>query len=323
MSCVILMKVLKDRQLRFLQRLIGRIEASWSGCNTLGPLDFFIINTGLPNYELTQKNVNFEYIPSKKFSHGGARNLIARKSRAKFVVYLSSDIGILPNSSNDVFCEMCRLLEKGNEVAAVFARQVSWPTASLETRIKHNHFYPPRSRVNKISSNQAIPFSTAFFSNVCAMYRRDLLLTYPFDPGLIIAEDLEWNIRILKKGYTTRYLGTHFVFHSHDFKILGEFRRMVDDGFSKRQISQKHHTKDFQDNSRFFLYALKYIWKSPELTRSQKIRHSVNVFMENIIRSLGYLIGRYLFSHKWPKKLKEVSSSTYHFASLVKCVDNY
>lgn len=95
---------------------------------------------------------------------------------------------------------------------AVVARQVPWPTADRVTRARLRAWTPPAH------GHRPSPM----LDNVCALYRREVLLADPFD-DVPIAEDWHWGRR-----HRIGYLPDAPVVHSHERRFRSSFSRTRD-----------------------------------------------------------------------------------------------
>lgn len=317
LTIVVLTKLRRKRDLHLIRNLVAQVNNFWK--RDQESLSFIVINTGKTDLSFGIPNLETLNISARFFTHGGARNAAARKTPARYVMFLSADVSLSQKYSQNLFQTIIRILEQNSDYAGMFIRQVAPESAPVETRIKHAFFYPDKNRVNEIkhpSAGNPIPFEEAFFSNAASVIRRRVLLENPFDPSLLIAEDLDWAISILRQDWKLFYLGEKGVIHAHDFHHFEEFRRMVDDGFSKREITRKHNLANFQYQGKYFFTAIKHMWNMKGVGTWRRVKKILSIVLQNILKTAGFLMGFYFFSKKWPKKLKGLISSTHHYAKL-------
>ena len=81
-----------------------------------------------------------------------------------------------------------------------------------------------------------------YFPMLIPQSRKDILLRYPFDNDIIVTEDHEWAIRILKDGYAILYNSNASVFHSHSYNLKSLFKRYFDIGVSYNNICPNNIT---------------------------------------------------------------------------------
>ncbi len=309
-SIIIPTKILREETSVKINTLIKLIFNSWEGDPS--KIEILVINSSSwPNFKNTYKNVNYIVIPPQTFNHGRTRNLGAEKANGKYIAFITDDV--FP--TRGVFNEMSNRLASDELIAGVFTCQRPQKNASLLTQIKQEFYYPQKSRINSVKSSPQVSFSVGFFSNCCSMIPRDLLLKYPFNDALLMSEDLEWAIRMLKLGFKTYYLTHPFVYHSHEFNAIKEFRRMVDDGYSKRQIAKISKISNIRENSTFFMQSFRVIIKKNDLSLSKKLIFLIGNLFQNIIRSMGYVVGYYLYSEKWLLPVKKRLSGFYNLKS--------
>lgn len=176
-------------------------------------------------------------IPAGKFSHGRARNLGVREARGAWVILMTQDA--LPVGPD----WLARLLEPFNDatVAATFSRQVPYEDANpMESFFLSQHFPDGEPSVRRREAGRPLAFHDVFFSNVSAAYRRDLLLSNPFDEDLIMSEDQQLSRDLLNAGYAVVYQPRSVVRHSHDYSLLSVFRRYFDSVYSIRVLFPAH-----------------------------------------------------------------------------------
>ncbi len=177
--------------------------------------------------------VELHQIAQREFSHSKTRNLGARLSKGKFIVFLTQDA--TPADS----CWLERLLHPFGElpgVAGVFSRQIPRPGSDLLEANDLRMYFPNRRQVKSFpgdsKSFREKIWNYIQFSNASGAYDRDLLLQNPFDESLSMAEDQEWAKRMLEKGYTIVYEPESIVLHSHELSCKGKYDRNYQMGAS-------------------------------------------------------------------------------------------
>ncbi|PWT91518.1 MAG: hypothetical protein C5B54_05135, partial [Acidobacteria bacterium] len=239
------------------------------------PKETVVIDSGSTDHTLDilqSFEVRLHKIPNSEFSHSKTRNLAVRISNSNFIVFLTQDA--TPADS----CWLEQLLlpfQKYENVAGVYGRQAPRPSADpLEANDLRIGFPPERKfkTLPKDGFNQNNVWQLIHFSNASSAYRRELLMSNPFREDLEMAEDQEWAMRMMKKGYSFVYEPESIVLHSHDFTLT-----------QKRE-------RDFRMGRSFaqFLYPL-----------VGKRHFPLGECLYHIYSDAGYMNGHHQFSAKW------------------------
>ncbi len=178
------------------------------------------------------------WISISNFSHGGARNLGARESKGRFVVFLSQDAVPIDNYWLD------NLLKPFDnpKVAATFARQTPNADANpMECYFLQTHFPQESMIYQPFEPGKDLVFrQDVFFSNVSSAARAEILRQFPFDESLIMSEDQQFARDVLLGGYRIVYTADAVVRHSHHYSWMQTLRRYVDSAYSLTQIFANH-----------------------------------------------------------------------------------
>ena len=206
---------------------------------TLAPAEIILVDSNSKDRtrEIAGSWPKARVIPIPEFSHGKARNMGAREARGEFVVLTTQDA--LPANP----CWLQNLLAPFDDprVAAAYSRQVPRPNASpMERFFLQTHFPPGDSERRARHPGETLTFARAFFSNVSAAIRRDLLLKYPFDESLIMSEDQQVSRDLMNAGYAVIYAPESIVTHSHNYSLRTCFKRYFDSVYSLTQIFPEH-----------------------------------------------------------------------------------
>lgn len=204
------------------------------------PREILAIDSGSTDATLDilgKAQVALHQIPQSDFSHSRTRNLAAGRAGGCYVVFLTQDA--TPADS----CWLERLLHSFSDyprVAGAFSRQASRPGASLlEANDLHLYFKSVRQIKTYPDSPEYFRqhvWDYIQFSNVSAVYNRELLLANPFDESLAMGEDQEWAKRMLEKGYAIVYEPESVVLHSHDHSFAQKRNRSRQMGTSFSQF---------------------------------------------------------------------------------------
>jgi rhamnosyltransferase len=173
----------------------------------------------------------------RDFSHGRARNLGAREAKGEIVVMMTQDV--MPADRNWL-ARLLQPLEENNTVAA-FSRQIPRPDASpMERFFLADRFPDGPIIVKRKSGNKPAILEQAFFSDVSAAFRREVLLKYPFDETLIMSEDQQFSRDVQEAGYAVAYQPSSIVIHSHNYTLRAAFKRYFDSVYSLTVIFKSH-----------------------------------------------------------------------------------
>lgn len=188
------------------------------------------------------KGLEVRHITKEEFDHGATRNLLMSLSDADICVCMTDDA--VPADR--------RLIEKllagfekkgpeGEEVIAVYARQLADRNCGEAERFTRVFNYPEESRVKTAADIETLGIKAFFASNVCCAYRRDLFLKQGgFTSRTIFNEDMIFAAGALKAGYAVCYEADAKVVHSHNYSCMQQLRRNFDLG-----VSQADHPEVF------------------------------------------------------------------------------
>lgn len=177
--------------------------------------------------------------------------------------------------------------EPGTLIAA-YARQLPYEDADTAEKLSRSFNYSDEPLVKSQKDFQRLGIKTYFCSNVCAAYRRDLLLELGgFPKDMIFNEDMVFAGRALQAGYRIRYTPEAEVYHSHNYGCMAQFHRNFDLG-----VSQAQHPEIFSGTSsegegmRYVKAVTARLWENRELLQ-------IPVFAARCaFRLAGYRLGK-------------------------------
>jgi rhamnosyltransferase len=168
-------------------------------------------------------------IPAHEFSHGAARNLGARLAKGELLVFISQDAHPLDETWLE---RLTGPLREDPSVAGVYGRQLPHPGATPPERYFLDFLYGAQPRHQRAAATHELTMETTLFSNVNAAMRRELWERFPFVEDIIMSEDQDWSRRVLLDGFVVVYEPAAAVRHSHNYTLVGAFRRFFDSGAS-------------------------------------------------------------------------------------------
>jgi len=176
-------------------------------------------------------------VPISEFSHGRARNLGVGEAKGEIVVLLTQDA--LPVDGKWLAGLLAPFSDP--QVVASYSRQVPHADANPMERFFLQRRFPPGPPVRREKRGDApLMLEDVFFSNVSAAIRREVLLSHPFDEGLIMSEDQQFSRDVIAAGHAVVYQPESVVIHSHDYSLATCFRRYFDSVYSLTLIFPQH-----------------------------------------------------------------------------------
>jgi glycosyltransferase involved in cell wall biosynthesis len=200
-----------------------------------GPVQTIVVDSGSTDGtpEASEKaGALVKRIRPKEFHHARTRNEAVPLAIYDRVVFMVQDA--IPCSS-DWLSSLAKGLDETG-AAAVYTSQVPHDHASLYARFETESIRRARGekailqRLESLEAFHAMPYEEAYrriaLDNVCAMYRKELLLGAPF-PEVDFGEDMAWSFRMLLSGQTIGYDPRIQVRHSHDRSPEYAFGRQI------------------------------------------------------------------------------------------------
>jgi rhamnosyltransferase len=183
--------------------------------------------------------IRFYKIDKWEFGHGKTRNFGARVAKGEYVVFVTQDA----TPSNEFWLEeLVKHLDEPH-IAASFSRQIPRDSVDAAQEFFYSTMYPAYAR--KITKQNMGDGEGILLSNASSAFPKEVLLTNPFAEDILMSEDLEWALRLLKKNYQIHYASKSQVNHSHTGSVLTIFKRYFDFGVSHTEIRKKHGNVSF------------------------------------------------------------------------------
>lgn len=156
-----------------------------------------------------------------------ARQLGADKSSGSHVFYVDSDVILTGNSLQEMMSEM-----EGRGYAGINAQIVSFETTNYWEWAEDQHF---RMMFNKEGERASI-------STMAAIYKRDTILHYKFDPFFTGAgEDSDLCYRLRRDGFVLG-VSSAFAYHQHRASAKSFIRQRIWYGRGRARFFWKHRS---------------------------------------------------------------------------------
>lgn len=215
-----------DKPGRYLPKLVETILAQ-----TTKPDELIVVNSSLEDISGSLQRdlpITFIHIPPESFDHGGARNLGARQSKGRILVFLTHDA--LP-SSKDWLDRLIEPLRMDERIAAVYGRQLPRRGASPLEVFSRSFNYGDEPIVKSKTSIPHLGIKTFFFSNVCSAIKRPAFEEVSgFPEPIVMNEDMALAAKLIMANYKIAYEPRATVIHSHAYSLQQQFSRYFDIG---------------------------------------------------------------------------------------------
>ncbi len=255
-----------------------------------------IDSSSTDNTALLAKEAGFDtYIIDKNnFDHGGTRNNALGYVDSDIVVFMTQDALLNDNQAIENLIEAF----SDSNVHAAYGRQLPHESADLLSCFGRVNSYKETSYITNLTNDYPKGFRKAFMSNSFAAYRiKSLNALGGFPKQLILGEDSYTAAKLLCSGMSVAYVAKACVKHSHNYKIIEEFKRYFDTGVfhctQKWMIDELGSVEG--EGVKFALGQMKYVVHHGAY-------HLLPVsFMSSAAKYIGYKLGRNY--HKLPLKV--------------------
>lgn len=204
--------------------------------------------------------LEIHHITKEEFDHGHTRNVGVSYSNADIVILMTDDA--VP-ANNMLTAELIRPFSDEN-IGAVYARQLATGDSTISERFSRDFNYPDEYCVKSKEDIERLGIKTFFCSNVCAAYRREVLLSLGgFVDRAIFNEDMIFAAKLINSGYKIAYANKAEVVHSHSYNNREQLHRNFDNA-----VSQTMHPEAFgnvsseSEGAKFVFKALGYFTKA-------------------------------------------------------------
>ncbi|MBD9414958.1 glycosyltransferase family 2 protein [Pseudomonas sp. PDM16] len=267
-----------------LDRLLPALAAQ-----TLQPDEFLVIDSSSRDStvaRLREAGARVEVITPDQFNHGGTRRLASQQVEADVLIYLTQDaIPARPDSFARIVGDLC----SEDDIGVAYGRQLPHPGAGLLGAQSRRFNYPADGRTKRLRDTSKLGIKTCFSSDSFSAYRRDALEAVDgFPQDVIGSEDAYVAARMLMAGFAVRYAAAAEVYHSHDYRIVEEFRRYFDIGvfYGRESWIREAFGSASGEGLRYVkaelraLSAAGALWRVPE------------VLLRTAMKLLGYRLGQ-------------------------------
>lgn len=226
-----------------------------------------------------------EVIDARDFNHGGTRRWASEQVGGDALIVMTQDA--IPATA-ETFTNLIAELQREPLNGVAYGRQLPHPGAGvLGAQSRHFH-YPAASRSKSLADAPQLGIKTCFSSDSFSVYRRSALQAVGgFPQDVIGSEDAYVAARMLLAGYQVRYAASAQVYHSHDYRLLDEFKRYFDIGvFYGREAWIRQAFGDAGgEGKRYVLAELRALREANALHRAPE------VVVRSAFKLLGYRLG--------------------------------
>ncbi|WP_394561900.1 glycosyltransferase family 2 protein [Aquipseudomonas alcaligenes] len=266
-----------------LDRLLPALEQQ-----TLQPDEFLVVDSSSHDDSVARLRAfgaRVEVIEASQFNHGGTRQWASQQVDADVLIYLTQDaIPADPQALENLRAEL--LAEP--DIGVAYGRQLPHPHAGLLASQARCFNYPAQGRTKRLADAAELGIKTCFSSDSFSAYRRsalDAIGGFPHD--VIGSEDAYVAGKLILAGHAVRYAASACVQHSHDYRLMEEFRRYFDIGtfYGRERWIAETFGRAGGEGMRYLraeitaLHAAGALWRLPE------------VLLRTALKLFGYKLG--------------------------------
>ena len=238
---------------------------------------------------LSRYPVRVYRIPPEDFNHGGTRNYLASLAKGDFFVFLSHDA--VPAHPQWLENLVAPIMNEG--MAGAYARQVPRPMTDAINRFFLGEMYPAESRVQALDGG-SLKLETVRFSDASSAMRRDVWSQIPFRDDIIMAEDQDWSVRVLKAGFSIKYAANAVVEHAHEYTLGETFKKYFDSGVSYLDIFQQVDKGEHRFSSQFLKSGVQHVARKVRfLKQSGEGKQIFRALTVSGTKALAVFLGRH------------------------------
>jgi rhamnosyltransferase len=268
-----------------LDRLLPALAAQ-----SLQPDEVFVVDSASTDDTVARfraYGARVEVIDPKQFNHGGTRRWASQQVSAQALIYLTQDA--IP-ADDQSFARLVANLYSEADIGVAYGRQLPHPTAGLLGAQSRHFNYPAQGRTKRLHDAAELGIKTCFSSDSFSVYRRDALEAVGgFPQDVIGSEDAYVAAKMLLAGYAVRYAADAQVQHSHDYRLLEEFRRYFDIGvfYGRERWIRQAFGAAGGEGLRYVKAELQALWAAGAYWRVPE------VFVRTALKLLGYRLGHH------------------------------
>ena len=190
----------------------------------------------------TYPEIEIHKLRKEDFDHAATRNEAASYSDAAMILFMTQDA--VPEDVHFIE-ELQNGMALDEKIAVSYARQMPKKDCKPIERLIRRFNYPDGSRMKSLEDLEELGIKTYFCSDVAAVYRREIFEELGgFKAPAVFNEDMLFAAGAVKAGYKVYYNADARVYHSHNLKLMEQFRRNFDVG-----ASQADHPEVFEEIS--------------------------------------------------------------------------
>lgn len=226
---------------------------------------------------LKELNAEFISIEPRDFSHSLTREMMAKKSNADIIVFISQDIII---KRNDWLYFLTKDIVSG-DCEAAYSRQIA-EKDNIEKYTREKN-YGTLSYVKTKKDIPSMGLNTFFFSDASSAINKRIFkeLNYYDGKNFSSNEDQYIAYKLITKGYRIKYCAESEVIHSHDFDFVSLFKRYKATG---KFYKQNSYLNNYGTNKAGFSMAW-YIFN--RIIEERNWRAAIEFFPNMLARYLG------------------------------------
>lgn len=218
--------------------LLERVLAALFRQRTSFPFEVIVVDSGSTDETpdiLARFPVTVHEIDPAEFNHGATRNLLASLARGDYLVFLTQDA--VPYDESWMQHLVAPLVAR--EALGAYSRQVPRSTTDPINRFFLGELYPDEGRVKALDREAGASLDDIHFSNAASAMTRAAWLEFPFRNDIVMAEDQDWSVRVMRAGHRICYVAHALVEHAHHYTLRETFKRYFDSGASYRDIEAR------------------------------------------------------------------------------------
>ncbi|MEA9990850.1 glycosyltransferase [Pseudomonas sp. RTS1] len=226
-----------------------------------------------------------EVIDARDFNHGGTRRWASEQVGGDALIVMTQDA--IPATA-ETFANLISELQLEPLNGVAYGRQLPHPGAGVLGAQSRHFNYPAASRTKRLDDAARLGIKTCFSSDSFSVYRRSALSAVGgFPRDVIGSEDAYVAARMLLAGYQVRYAASAQVYHSHDYRLLEEFRRYFDIGvfYGREPWIRQAFGDAGGEGKRYVLAELHALREANALYRAPE------VVVRSAFKLLGYRLG--------------------------------